>query len=157
MKRRITKNIFSSSISNCLNVEEGEFPPQQRLEISLCNHLLKEGLTNEERHFIFDENLVDIDHFDKDPYSKLFNLKLCFRIEDSIVLPKTIIPQILSLLTSGKNISSKGLTTIINSHIFTLNWSNNLISETVLSKKFSKSFSTILHIYINTSELYQLI
>ena len=109
---------------------------KKELEMSLCNHLFKEGLSEEERHIIFNKHLVTFKDFDRDPYSKLFNPQLCFRIEDNIVMSQIAIPQIISLLAFNKEISNNALSSIMKTNFLPLNQSNNLISKIPPSKYY---------------------
>jgi len=102
--------------------------------LSLCKHLFKDDFSLEERHRVFDENMVCYSQFDANPYNLLLNEKLCFRIEENIVESQIAIPQIISLLAFNKEISQDGLSTILDTQFMPLNQATQNISKIPHSK-----------------------
>ena len=107
---------------------------RNELEMSLCNHLINKEHSEQEKHEIFEENQINFESFDKDPYSVLFDQNLCFRIEDNIVDSKIAIPQVISLLAFNKDISKQGLGAIVNTNFGGLNDKSQNISKSPESK-----------------------
>jgi hypothetical protein len=101
----------------------------QELELSFCRTLIKEDMTQEEKHRIFNENLIDFSTFDSNPYEALFSEDLCFRIEDNIVESRVAIPQIISLLAFNKELSQNGLSTIFETKFMPINNSTRAVSK----------------------------
>jgi hypothetical protein len=88
----------------------------------------------DERHQIFNDNMVSYSHFDSNPYNLLLNENLCFRIEENIVESRIAIPQVISLLAFNKEISRKGLSKILDTQFMPLNHANRAISKIPHSK-----------------------
>lgn len=114
----------------------------QELELSFCKKLIKDDMSQEEKHRIFNENLIDFKTFDSNPYEALFSDNLCFRIEDNIVESRVAIPQIISLLAFNKELSQNGLSTIFETQFMPINNSTRALSKIPYSKVMSNSRRT---------------
>lgn len=108
---------------------EGAKQAMPELELSLCKHLFGDQMSAEEKHAIFDQNLIAFEKFDVDPYKVLLNENLCFRIESEIVESRIAIPQIISLLAFNKEISQKGLVKVLETKFMPLNQATRAISK----------------------------
>ena len=102
---------------------------KQELEMSFCRQLIKDQMSVEEKHRIFNENMIDFSVFDANPYEALFSENLCFRIEDNIVESRVAIPQIISLLAFNKELSHNGLSTIFDTQFMPINHSTRALSK----------------------------
>lgn len=85
-----------------LTTEEGEDPPENQVDLSLCKSLIHENISAKELEEIFYRNKITFEQFKENPPMYLSNPELMIRMHDGLYLPDHGIAQIISLLAFNK-------------------------------------------------------